>query len=122
MDDLDKIKKYHGRLKRIDEEIKKSGVARDKILAFITKCIITEEQAEKQLENLNKKEQVLQNERQQLNDTLANRPTKEAICDISNKISNQFRRFQLKKNLKVRLAGTKPYTEMTFEELLDKFE
>jgi site-specific DNA recombinase len=74
--DCDKALK---RRRHLEEELAKVGKARDRILSYVAKDTLTDEQAEKQLRELKERESGLQGEMDKLSATLADVPDEESL-------------------------------------------
>lgn len=113
---LEKIREYQKQLERIEGELNKVKLGRERILRLVANGSITERDATNQLNELKQKEMSLQNKQQQINDSLGNRPDPDKIKAVSKKVSAQFRDCSLRVNTVRRAAAHKPYDEMTYDE------
>jgi DNA invertase Pin-like site-specific DNA recombinase len=67
------------RQQSLQEDLAKIGKARDRVLGMIEKDLLTDDQAEKKLQELKDREGILQEELTKLADTLADVPTQEVL-------------------------------------------
>jgi len=117
MPNLEKIQESQNRLERIETELEKIEKGREKIIRFIAKGVITENQAEKQLEALKQNENNLQLEQGRLCDSLENKPSSKAIKEMSKKFSTQFRSHHLRINtIKWAAKEVASLNKMTYED------
>ena len=89
----DKIKVLRQRHTRIEASLKEIEAARNRILGLITKNLITEDHAVKQLTELNQKEAGQQEEIQRLQNSLENIASPESIEEMSGLVAGKFRRY-----------------------------
>jgi DNA invertase Pin-like site-specific DNA recombinase len=88
--DRAKVDGYRHRLSLVGKELEDLGTSRDRVIRFISKGSITEEQADKQLGELKDREALLQKELHRLNQELAHTPTAEEVCDAAERVSKAF--------------------------------
>jgi len=112
----EKVEQGRKRIGRIAGELEKIETGRNRILGFIAKGTITDAQAEKQLDELSRKEQRLRDEWERLSERVDNEPTPESIRAVAKGVSAKFReRVDGKQNIKSRRANN-AFDEMTWEE------
>lgn len=113
---LEKIKESQKRIERIGKELEKINKGRDRILRFVVNDSITDSQADKELEALNKKELRLQTEQDRLNENLENLPDINKVKAASKKVSSQFKRYTDVKLMLKKKYANREYDKMTYEE------
>lgn len=86
-------RRYRQRQERIVGEMAKITKARERILALIAKGILTDEQAEKQLNDLNRQEAKLTGDLERLQETLENVPSPETIKAVAEQVSSTFKKY-----------------------------
>jgi DNA invertase Pin-like site-specific DNA recombinase len=78
------------RSKRISDKREKLSRGRNRILRLITKGVITDKEAEKELGSIKQKDSTLQSEWNRIQDNLENLPNTDRIRAVSQKVSSQF--------------------------------
>lgn len=111
---LDKIREFQRRQEHIEESLAKIRAGRDKILGLIVKGAITEEQAEKQLDELRQLEAKHQEEALRLHDSLANVPNPTAIKAVSERVAASFKKYRLPN---AKLVARLRHVDRSFEEM-----
>ncbi len=117
---LDQVHQQREQVARLEVALAKTGKVRERILSSISRELISDADAESQLERLKQQEATQRTELDRLNDMLANVPTPESIQAVSKEVSGTFKRFKIdaakvRLNAKTRLAN-RCLEEMTWEE------
>ncbi|NLF73140.1 MAG: recombinase family protein [Candidatus Anammoximicrobium sp.] len=89
---LHKLNELRRRSDRLLEQIEKINRGRDRILKLISNELVTEEQAQSQLQEMNLREATLRDEAQQINAQLGRQPTPDAIKDLAENATEIFRK------------------------------
>jgi site-specific DNA recombinase len=100
--DMEKVDEYRESWNRLSNELVQIQKARERILCFVVKGTITEDQAEKQLNELKEKERLLTASLDAIHTGLEFIPSAESIRSVADRVANQF---QARQPLSARLRA-----------------
>lgn len=107
--------KNQKRLKRLAGELAKITAGRDRVLSVLARGTVTEAQAEKQLLEMGKREQKLQDQFDQLTQHMDNAPTAEQLQRVTDAVQDRFGRKRVSAKGRAIRSGI-TYKDMTWDE------
>lgn len=115
----EKIKECEQELVRIEERLQKNKTGRERILIEIVKGNITDKQSDPVLLKLKDDDSSLEAKKQQLQDSLCNRPDPDKVKSVSKKVSKQFKKFSPQAR-QTKLRVIKSYYNHAFDKMTKK--
>ncbi len=90
---LEKAREYQERMTQLETDLAQVAAAREKILRLVSRELVTEDQAEKELTDLQQRENRKRKELTGLQERFGHLPTTGAIKDLAQQFSTKFRKY-----------------------------
>jgi DNA invertase Pin-like site-specific DNA recombinase len=107
------IDTFRHRLSLVAKELEDLGTSRDRIVRAIARGSLTDDQADRQLNEMREREAVLQTELARLNSELANAPTAAEVKEAAEQVSRAFNQGKL---WAMKMSINTNFDDMTWEE------